>query len=90
MILSRLSCVVGALAAAALLPAQNAVLQWNEAALAAIRATSTSPPAASRQLAMLHTAILFGGIHWLSANVYGLSTGAQIGVEVSAQLLRRL
>ena len=39
------------------LPSQNAVLQWNDAALAAIRAANTPPPAASRQLAMLHAAI---------------------------------
>jgi hypothetical protein len=32
-------------------------LQWNDAALAAIRTTSTAPPAASRHLAMLHVAV---------------------------------
>jgi hypothetical protein len=37
--------------------AQNAVLQWNDVALAVIRVANTSPPAASRHLAMLHAAI---------------------------------
>lgn len=46
-----------AIALVAALPSQNTVLQWNDAALAAIRAAGTNPPAASRQLAMLHAAI---------------------------------
>src|SRR3954470_23321963 len=35
----------------------DAVLQWNAAALEAIRAEKVTPPAASRALAMLHAAI---------------------------------
>ena len=35
----------------------SAVLRWNEAALAAIRATRPAPPVAARALAILHTAI---------------------------------
>src|SRR5262249_7397761 len=40
-----------------LLAADNAVLLWNQAALTAIRNTNTSPPIASRALAMTHTAM---------------------------------
>ncbi len=39
---------------AATLPSQDVVDRWNHAALDAIRATNTPPPAATRQLAMLH------------------------------------
>lgn len=46
---------VTALLAAA--PAQNAAVLWNDAALAAIRATNTPPPRASRNLAILHAAV---------------------------------
>src|SRR5439155_23834597 len=35
----------------------NVVLQWNEATLGAIRNTKTSPPIASRALAITHTAM---------------------------------
>jgi hypothetical protein len=35
----------------------DVVLRWNEAALQAIRAERTPPPAATRQLAMMHAAI---------------------------------
>lgn len=37
--------------------AADVVLDWNEAALDSIRASNTSPPAASRNLAILHAAI---------------------------------
>jgi len=39
------------------LMAANVVLDWNEAALAAVRATSTPPPIVSRSLAIAHIAI---------------------------------
>ena len=35
----------------------DVVIDWNEAALDAIRASNTTPPAASRNLAILHAAI---------------------------------
>jgi len=41
----------------ATLPAQDVVLDWNTAALAAVRATNTPPPPTSRNLAILHIAI---------------------------------
>src|SRR5947208_9942800 len=37
--------------------AADLVIEWNNAALAAIRADKTPPPMASRDLAILHTAI---------------------------------
>lgn len=51
-----LTCLC-AVAFAPALPTQNAVLQWSDAALAAIRATNTPPPRAARSLAILHGAI---------------------------------
>ena len=36
---------------------RNAVLQWNDAALQAIRTTKPGPPMAARALAMVHTAV---------------------------------
>jgi membrane-associated phospholipid phosphatase len=50
----RLLALVCAVAAA---PAQDIVLDWNAAALNAIRTASTPPPPASRNLAILHVAI---------------------------------
>jgi hypothetical protein len=45
--------------------AQNEVVQWTDAALAAIRVVGTPPPAASRSLAILGTAVFdaVNGIH---------------------------
>ena len=42
----------------------SAVLRWNEAALAAIRATRPAPPVAARALAILHTAIFDAWAHF--------------------------
>jgi hypothetical protein len=57
----RFATPVAALTLLTALPAQNptenAVLRWNDAALASIRTAGTNPPKASRLLAMLHTAI---------------------------------
>ena len=39
-------------------PANDAVLQWNEAALQAIQASKTPPPLAARHLAILHIAMV--------------------------------
>lgn len=54
-----------ALALAVGATAQDPVRDWNASALDAIRANNTPPPAASRQLAMLHAAIFdaVNGIH---------------------------
>ncbi len=65
MLVSPVSLVRGAAAACLALvhltaqagPPPDPVLQWNEAALAAIRATNSPPPRASRQLAILHAAV---------------------------------
>lgn len=46
------------LASPAQSPANDAVLQWNEAALLAIKAAKTPPPFAARHLAMLHIAMV--------------------------------
>ena len=42
----------------------SAVLRWNKAALAAIRATRPAPPVAARALAILHTAIFDAWAHF--------------------------
>ncbi len=53
--LVRTFAATALLAAPAL--AQNAAVLWNDAALAAIRATNTPPPRASRNLAILYAAV---------------------------------
>jgi membrane-associated phospholipid phosphatase len=50
----------------AVLPAQDQVLDWNDVALAAIRTAGTAPPPASRNLAILHTAV-FDAVNGLEA-----------------------
>jgi hypothetical protein len=71
-LLTFLASAIGMLADA--LPAQqpNAVVRWNDAALAAIRTNRTPPPRVARILAILHTAMFdaVNGIrpeyeHWL-------------------------
>jgi hypothetical protein len=57
--------------------ADNAVLQWNEAVLAAIRNTKTSPPIASRALAMTHTA-MFDAWAAYDAKALGTHLGASL------------
>ena len=55
----------------------SAVLRWNEAALAAIRATRPAPPVAARALAILHTAIFDA---WAPFDVVAVGTaGASWG-----------
>ncbi|HLQ38624.1 MAG TPA: chemotaxis protein CheB, partial [Planctomycetota bacterium] len=55
---TRLVITTSAIAlTAALAAAQDAVLQWNAAALTAIRTAVTPPPPASRTLAILHASI---------------------------------
>src|SRR3954466_15238553 len=39
-------------------PANDVVLEWNDAALQAIKTAKTPPPLAARQLAMLHIAMV--------------------------------
>src|SRR4051812_12378216 len=46
------------LASPAQSPTNDAVLQWNDAALEAIKASKTPPPLAARHLAMLHIAMV--------------------------------
>ncbi|MCI0540733.1 MAG: phosphatase PAP2 family protein [Verrucomicrobiales bacterium] len=52
----RISCLAAALASAACVDA-DVVIDWNNALLEAIRAESTAPPLAARNLAMVHAAM---------------------------------
>lgn len=55
--MTRSPMLAAVLAAALSAPAQDPVRSWNDAALDAIRAGNTAPPAAARNLAILHTAV---------------------------------
>jgi hypothetical protein len=69
------SPLVGLICCSALVPqsqaADNVVLQWNRVLLAAIAETNTSPPIASRAIAITHTAMFDA---WAAYDAVAVST----------------
>jgi membrane-associated phospholipid phosphatase len=63
----------------------DAVVGWNQAALEAIKTDKTSPPVASRNLAILETAV-FDAVNGLTAfyNAYRVDQGIDPGASVEA------
>jgi membrane-associated phospholipid phosphatase len=63
----------------------NAVLGWNQAALDAIKTDKTNPPIASRNLAILETAV-FDAVNGLTAfyDAYKIDNGLNPGASVEA------
>jgi PAP2 superfamily/Domain of unknown function (DUF4114) len=63
----------------------DAVLGWNKAALEAIKAEKTNPPVASRNLAILETAV-FDAVNGLTAfyNSYRVNKGMDDGASIEA------
>lgn len=59
------------------LASDNVVLQWNQAALDAIRMTRTSPPIAARALAIVHTCV-FDAWAAYDQNATGTRRGAEL------------
>lgn len=63
--------------------AQDAILDWNVTALAAIRTAGTPPPAAARMLAMLHVS-MFDAVNGLEPRYQQYTTHAQAPRNASA------
>ena len=83
---SRLSLSLTAtLTLAAAAAAQDAVLRWNDAALAAVRRAATPPPPASRFLAILHAA-LFDAVNGVAPGYhhYLVAPAAAAGASAEA------
>ena len=79
------------LASPAQSPANDAVLEWNEAALQAIKASKTPPPFAARHLAILHIAMvdaITGVRHTCKPFEVEVTYPAGTSIEVSATTCR--
>jgi hypothetical protein len=74
--------------------AADVVTNWNSVALDAIRVSNTTPPIVFRSYRSFSEAAfesglsrIYGGIHFMSANVHGLSTGVATGIYVAWNFL---
>lgn len=83
----RVVCLLAAVSVLTVLPTsgprpagashgENVVLQWNDAALAGVRATTLAPPVVARALAMVHTCIYDA---WAAYD--GRSVGTRLGAS---------
>ncbi len=82
--MNLLQLSIAATVVISVLPSQDQVLDWNDVALTAIRSGGTAPPPASRNLAILHTAI-FDAVNGLDARYEQYAEHAPAPRDASAE-----